>query len=74
MELKYILTTSTQLQIPIILMYAQITHLFCKLHQHSLLSIRQLCDAGCEAVFPKQAVDSTLDNQPVLGLQRENST
>ena len=45
-----------ELFLPSFLAQARITHLFPDLESHSLLSIGQLCDAGCIALLDKSAI------------------
>ena len=45
---------------------ARIAHVFPDLASDSLLSIGQLCDAGCTAFFTKDAVTIEFDSYTVL--------
>ena len=53
---------------------ANMTHLFQSLASGSLISIGQLCDAGCEAYFNKNTVNITLNGQIIINGHRSNKT
>jgi hypothetical protein len=47
---------------------------FPSLHSHSLLSIGQLCDHGCKAVFTNNCITITLNDIVLLTITRSTST
>jgi hypothetical protein len=67
-------TAQTTLDIPNIPSNATLVHLFPGLHSHSLLSIGQLCDAGCEAMFNNNTVTISLQEKPILEGIRDDAT
>ena len=62
------------MNLPTIPMNAKIVHLFPDLQSHSLLSIGQLCDAGCEAAFTQQQVFVKYQNATILEGYRNPAT
>jgi hypothetical protein len=50
------------------------SHVFPPLHSHSLLSIGQLCDRGCKAVFTNNCVTITFNDIVLLAVTRSTST
>jgi hypothetical protein len=67
-------TATTQLQIPIIPHSTKTAHLFPQLRDQSLLSIGQLCDVGCAAIFDNNSVNITYDNTLLLQGNRDKTT
>jgi hypothetical protein len=64
----------TNLQLPHINPAATEAHIFPKMTEHSLISIGQLCDAGCLATFDANTVLVTHENQTVLKGMRDDIT
>ena len=55
-----------ELDLPNLPLAARIAHVFPDLASNSLLSIGQLCDAGCTAPFTKDTVKIEFDSDTVL--------
>jgi hypothetical protein len=64
----------THLQLPHIATAATEAHIFPTMKEHSLISIGQLCDAGCLATFDATSVLVTHQDQTVLKGQRDAIT
>lgn len=67
-------SAQTQLNIPSIPSNATLVHLFPGLQSHSLLSIGQLCNEGCEATFRNDNVRITRNNLVLLEGMRDSAT
>ena len=67
-------THTAELQLPSLPPEACRAHLFPSLGNTSLLSIGQLCDAGCTATFTASKVTVAHKNQIILSGSRKNST
>jgi hypothetical protein len=64
----------THIQLPHINFAATEAHIFPTMTEHSLISIGQLCDAGCLATFDATTVHVTHKDQTVLKGQRDDTT
>jgi hypothetical protein len=64
---------TAELDIPGLPPAARRVHIVPALKNHSLLSVGQLCDAGCEAHFTQSTVTITCDDETVLTGNRTNS-
>ena len=53
---------------------ARLVHFFPDLRSHSLISISQLCDAGCQAQFDKNLVRIVFKNEVILTGNRDPTT
>jgi hypothetical protein len=62
------------MHLPTIPVTANIIHLFPDLQSHSLLSIGELCDAGCAAEFTQQNVIVKYQHKPILEGHRNEKT
>jgi hypothetical protein len=67
-------THTGTLPIPGLPISACCAHVFPSLQSHSLLSIGQLCDHGCKAVFTNDCVTITRDDLVLLTGTRSSST
>ena len=67
-------TAATALDIPLVPVAATVAHIFPALQPHSLLSIGQLCDAGCEAKFTAHDVSITHEDNIIITGQRDPTT
>ena len=66
-------THEAELDLPALPLAARLVHLVPSI-QHSLLSMGQLCDAGCDVIFDAKSVTVSYANQPVLkGLRNSNT-
>jgi hypothetical protein len=59
-------THTRELRLPTIPCQARKAHLFPNLAGHSLLSVSQLCDQGCDVIFTAKTVVVTLNNRTLL--------
>ena len=66
--------STTTMKLPDILHNARIIHFFPGLKSHSLISISQLCDAGCQAHFDKHFVRIVFKNEVILKGSRDPTT
>lgn len=62
------------MKLPNIPHQARLIHFFPELKSHSLLSISQLCDAGCQAHFDKNDVRIVYENEVILRGNRDPAT
>lgn len=67
-------TGTMSLDIPSLPCTARIAYIFPDLQPHSLLSIGQLCDAGCIAVFTASDVTISYKNEPIIHGLRDQQT
>jgi hypothetical protein len=67
-------THEAELDLPLLPKAARQVHIVPELANHSLLSIGQLCDAGCDVSFNATNVTVCYDNQPILTGQRTPAT
>lgn len=63
-------THTAELPLPALPRKSRIAHLFPALKGTSLLSVSQLCDAGCTATFKNNIVEVTLNAKTILTGQR----
>ena len=63
-----------ELPIPELPAEARLCHLFPALGNMSLLSIGQLCDAGCQATFDATTASITYNNKVILTGTRSTAT
>jgi hypothetical protein len=64
----------TTLQLPHVEAKAVEAHIFPTMTEHSLISVGQLCDAGCLATFDSDSVLVTHNDKTVLKGQRDDAT
>jgi hypothetical protein len=60
-----------QLRIRASLIYRHYLHILPQLHWHTLFSIGQFCDSGCEARFTKEKAFITKDNKILIEGERD---
>lgn len=67
-------THDAQLQLPVLPDSAQTAHIVPALHTKSLISLGQLCDAGCDITLTAATISVQLDDQTVLTGNRNPHT
>ena len=67
-------THEAELDLPSLHLAARRVHIVPALHSTSLLSIGQLCDAGCVVTFDAKRVAVTLEDKPILDDMRTPET